>query len=208
MTPILFAFLITLILILIFRLKSRRIGSNQFRQIGIIVLCVSFFYFVLVFISPFLGLESTPVRITTTNNLDEKIKVYNITVYDHPVYGNMNRFVYKGKNINVGGTSTTMIEYDGADEFWTIGLDESGKVVFLKITNSHSISEYKFNIDKIRIDDQLKANLANADIQIFNKNKLTEDILITINIFLILLLVIEILTSKPTYHSLTNNNKQ
>ena len=91
-------------------------------------------------------------------------------------------------------------------EFWTVGLDEFDKIVFFDTTSSHSIDEYNFTIDKGYIADQYKAGLANSDIKIYNKDKLTKDIMITIDVILILVLILEILTSRTKINKLVYNN--
>ena len=196
MITILIALLISLVLALFFRLKARRVGSNEFKQLGFVVFSISTIYFICGLLFTFIGAESTPIWVTSTNNLNKKIKVYNITVYDHPVYDNISRFVYRGKTLNVGESSTIIIEYDGAVEFWTVGLDDLNKIVFFNVTNSHSESSYKFIIDNDYIDDLSKVKLAIDDIKSYNKNRLTKDILSGFDILLTLILLIEILTSK------------
>jgi hypothetical protein len=208
MITILIAILILLTATIIFRLNARRVGSNNFKELSFIVLLISTIYFLLLIVGTFFGGESTPIWITTTNHLDKKIKVYIVTVYDHPVYDGISRFVDEGRNINVGDSSTIIIEYDGAIEFWTVGLDDLNKIVFFNITDSHSISKYKFNIDRSYIADNYKATLAKSDIQIYNKEELTKNTLITFDIILTLLLLVEILSSKPKNNNLTDNNKQ
>jgi hypothetical protein len=208
MITILIVILVLVTSTIILRLKSRRFGSNKFKELAFVVLLISTFYFLLLLITKFIGPESTPVWVTTTNHLDKKITVYNMTIYDHPVYDNKSRFVYKGTSLNAGDSSTTIIEYDSAIEFWTVAFDDLNKIVFFNSTNSHSISEYKFNIDKSYIADNSKATLANIDIQIYNKDKLTKDILIIVDIILTLILLIEILSSKPKFNNLADNIKQ
>jgi hypothetical protein len=196
MITILIAILLLVTATFICRLMARRIGCTNFKQLAFVVLLVSTIYLLLLVVGSSIGAESTPVWVTTINRLDQKIKIYTITVYDHPVYDDLSRFVYKGGSLNVGDSSTTIIEYYGAIEFWTVGLDDLDKVVFFDTTNSHSISKYKFNIDEGYITDQSKVQLAINDIIIYSKDKLTKDILIGFNILLTLLLLIEILTSR------------
>jgi len=208
MITILIAILLLVTATFICRLTARRIGSTNFKQLAFVVLLVSTISLLLLVVGSFIGAESTPVWVTTTNRLDEKIKIYTITVYDHPVYDDISRFVYKGGSLNVGDSSTTIIEYDGAIEFWTVGLDDLNKIVFFNSTNSHSISEYKFNIDKVYIADHSKVKLAINDIENYSKDKLIKNILIGLNILLTLTLLLEILTSKPKFNNLADNNKQ
>lgn len=197
MITILITILIILIATIFGRLKERRVGSKDLKRVVFFVISISTIYFLLLFIATNIGGESTPVWVTATNHLDKKIKVYIITVYDHPVYDDISRFVYKGGTLNIGDSSTTIIEYDGAKEFWTVVLDDLDKVVFFETTKVDSIEKYNFNIDKGLIADQSKLLLAKADIIVYNKDRLIKDILIWLDIMLTIVLLIEILTSKP-----------
>jgi len=208
MKPVLIALLFSLTLTVFLRLKARRIGSNKFKQTSLIVLLISIIYFLLVILATFIGAESTPVWVTTTNHLDKKLTPYNIVIYDHPIYNDLSRFVYRGRALDVWDSSTTRIEYDGAIEFWTIALDDFNNIVFFDITNSHSDNEFDFKIDKSYIKDQYKVTLASSDIKIYNTDKLTNDILITIDIILIIILLIEILTSKQKFNNSLDNTEQ
>ena len=128
MTTILTSILVALILTLFFRIWSGSIGSSYYKKISFLVAILTTGYFLLLLVVTNIGGESTPVWITTTNLLNKECKVYYITVYDHPVSDETNSFVYKGATLKPNDKGTTIIEYDGAMELWTVATEKNDSI--------------------------------------------------------------------------------
>ena len=172
---------------------GRYFTLRTYKVASLIVSIVSGAYFFLIYLGTSQGSESTPVAITSTNHLSEECKVYNIIVYDHPVYDKTSRFVYTGTHLKKGESSMTVIEYEGAKEFWTVAINDKKVVSFFNITTSHSQSNYSINIDN-SVEDKMKAEIAQSDIIKFDRQERTKDILILIDLLLFFLLLIDLST--------------
>lgn len=193
MLTVLIIILVSIVATLSLSLIGRFFTFRTYKVACLIVSIVTGAYFILLYLGTIQGSESTPVAITSTNHLSEECKVYNITVYDHPVYDNASRFVYTGTQLKKGESSMTVIEYDGAKEFWTVALNEKKGVSFFRITSSHSESKYSIDIDN-SIEDEQKAEIAKGDIIKFDTDERTKDILILIDLLLFILLLIDLST--------------
>ena len=193
MLTILIIILVSIVATLFLSLIGRYFTLRTYKVASLIVSIVSGAYFFLLYLGTSQGSESTPVAITSTNHLSEECKVYNITVYDNPVYDKTSRFVYTGTHLKKGESSMTVIEYEGAMEFWTVAIKDKKVVSFFNITTSHSQSNYSINIDN-SVEDEMKAEIAQSDIIKFDRRERTKDILILIDLLLFILLLIDLST--------------
>ena len=201
MTKILTSILVALILTLFFSIKSRFNGSSYYKKFSFLVVILTIGFFLLLLVVTNIGGESTPIWITTTNLLNKECKVYYITVYNHPVSNEINRFVYKGTTLKPNKNSTTIIEYDGAMEFWTIATDKNENVIFFNASKLSSIEKYDISIVNNTLIDVSKAQIAINEIIRFEKQELTKNVLITIDLLLLMLLIIDLWNRKSIPNS-------
>jgi hypothetical protein len=164
-------------------------------------------YFLFLLVVKNIGGESTPVWITTTNLLNKECKVYYITVYDHPVSEETNSFIYKGGALKPNDKGTTIIEYDGAMELWTVATEKNDSVIFFSSSKLSLIEKNDISIINNTLIDVSKAQIAINEIIRFEKQDLTKNVLITINLLLLMFLIIDLWNRKLNLFQILKTNK-
>ncbi|EJF10061.1 hypothetical protein [Pontibacter sp. BAB1700] len=196
MTGVLIAILFLLIISIALEVFARLKSTGKYRIVSVVVLVLSTAYFLLLLLFSFVGMESSPVWVKTSNNYTEGLKVYHITVYDHPVYDGRSRFVSKGATLKPNESSTTVLEIDGCVAFWTIAVNTDNLLVYFKAYNSPRVKPYHDLINDNTIEDGSLAKIALDDIEQYERETFAHKTLIVIDLLLLVALIALVLTSK------------
>src|SRR5690606_1550117 len=92
-----------------------------------------------------------------------------------------------------GEKFAAILEIDGAVEFWIVGIDDLDKIIFFEISHYSGSSDFQFVVDQASTMDNVKSQLAFADIKTYISENRKIDTFIYIGFILSLILLFEVI---------------